>query len=151
MNMNMTNKVSCDKVKQANHIVNKLNPDRNVTEEEFKNFMHRVTEVGKYDTQCYVANLYLSIKFFVQEKIVKKLASSDRKEQECGKKLADEILKEDIQKEVHEKIKIKTDRSVINKYPSKDDLSNDPNKISRGRLLIHLYILLLSCLFGMQR
>jgi len=51
MNMNMTNKVNCDKVEQANHIVNKLNPDRNVTEEEFQNFMHRVTEVGKYDTQ----------------------------------------------------------------------------------------------------
>jgi len=104
-------------------------------------------------TRNYVANLYLSIKFFIQEKIVKKLASSDQKEQECGKKLADEILKKDVQKEIHEdgKVKIKTDRSIINKYPSKDDLSNDPDKISRGRLLIHLYILLLSCLFGMQR
>ncbi|XP_011870133.1 PREDICTED: uncharacterized protein LOC105563279 [Vollenhovia emeryi] len=86
---------------------------RNVTEEEFQNFMHRVTEV---------------------EKIVKKLASSDREEQECGKMLADEILAKGVQREIREdgEVKIKTDRSVINKYPSKeDDPSSDPNKMSQ--------------------
>ncbi|XP_077269078.1 uncharacterized protein LOC143901026 isoform X2 [Temnothorax americanus] len=68
------------------------------------------------------------------KKIVKKLASSDQKEQECGKKLADEILEKGVQKEIYEdgEVKIKTDRSVINKYPSKKyDSSNDPNKMSR--------------------
>jgi len=51
MDMNMKNKVKyCDKTEQANDIVNKLNPDKHVTEEEFQNFMHRVTEVGEYDT-----------------------------------------------------------------------------------------------------
>ncbi|XP_071553288.1 tetratricopeptide repeat protein 12 isoform X2 [Temnothorax nylanderi] len=113
MNMDIKNKVSCDEVEQASHIVNNLNPDRNITEEEFQNFMYRVTEV---------------------EKIVKKLASSDQKEQECGKKLADEILEKGVQKEIYEdgEVKIKTNRSVINKYPSKKyDSSNDPNKMSR--------------------
>lgn len=52
--MNIQNKVSCDKTEQANHIVNKLSPDRNPTEEEFQNFMHRVTEVGKCDTRLYL-------------------------------------------------------------------------------------------------
>ncbi|XP_018046802.1 PREDICTED: tetratricopeptide repeat protein 12-like [Atta colombica] len=101
------------KDEQANDIVNKLNPDKHVTEEEFQNFMHRVTEV---------------------EKIVKKLASSDQQEQECGKKLADEILKQDVQKEVFgdSEVKVKTDRSVINKYPSKEhDSNDDPNQMSR--------------------
>lgn len=85
----------------------------------------------------------MSIKFFIQEKIVKKLASSDEKEQECGKKLADEILKKNVQKEIYEdgEVKIKTDRSIINKYPSKEDnLSNDPNKMSRGKSFIRSYI-----------
>lgn len=74
---------------------------------------------------------------------MKKLASSDQKEQECGKKLADEILNKNIQKEIYEdgEVKIKTNRSVINKYASKeDDPSNDPNKMSRGRSLF-VYIL----------
>lgn len=47
MDMKMTNKVSCDKVGQADRIINDVNPDKNVTEEEFQNFMQRVTEVGK--------------------------------------------------------------------------------------------------------
>lgn len=84
---------------------------------------------------------------------MKKLASSDQKEQECGKKLADEILEKGIQKEIYEdgEVKIKADRSVINKYLSKeDDPSNDPNKMSRGRLFIRLYVPLLSCLFDAQ-
>ncbi|XP_070166516.1 tetratricopeptide repeat protein 12 [Polyergus mexicanus] len=113
MDVNMKNEINCDKIEKASHIINDLNPDKNVTEEEFQNFMHRVTEV---------------------EKIVKKLASSDPKEQECGKKLADEILEKNVQKEIYddEEIKIKTNRSIINKYSSKEDSSfNDPNKISR--------------------
>ncbi|KYQ53066.1 Tetratricopeptide repeat protein 12 [Trachymyrmex zeteki] len=102
-----------DSNKQTNDIVNKLNPDRHVTEEEFQNFMHRVTEV---------------------EKIVKKLASFDQQEQECGKKLADEMLKQGVKKEIYGdgEIKVKTDRSIINKYPSKEhDSNNDPNQMSR--------------------
>ncbi|KYM98673.1 Tetratricopeptide repeat protein 12 [Cyphomyrmex costatus] len=112
MDMNKKNKINCDKIEQGNHIVNNLNPDRNVTEEEFQNFMHRVTEV---------------------EKIVKNLSSSDQQEQECGKKLADEMLKQSVQKEVYGdgEVKVKTDRSVINKYPSKEHDSNDPNKMSQ--------------------
>lgn len=61
MNVNMKNKVSCDKVERVDRIVNELNPDRNVTEEEFQNFMHRVTEVGKYDTRGYTTNLFISV------------------------------------------------------------------------------------------
>lgn len=94
---------------------------------------------GFFQELCRV--LYFLSKFFIQEKIVKKLASSDQKEQECGKKLADEMLERGIQKEINEdeEVKIKTDRSVINKYPSKeDDPSNDPNKMSRGRLFVHI-------------
>ncbi|EZA50738.1 Tetratricopeptide repeat protein [Ooceraea biroi] len=109
MDINEKNK----KRDQVNDIINELNPDRKLTEEEFQNFMHRVTQV---------------------EKIVKKLASSDLKEQECGKMLADEILKDDVQKEIYEdgEIRIKTNRSVINKYSSKeDDPTNDPNKMSQ--------------------
>ncbi|EFN77538.1 Tetratricopeptide repeat protein 12 [Harpegnathos saltator] len=106
------NKVSCDKVECVDGTVKNLNPDKNVTEEEFQNFMHRVTEV---------------------ESIVKKLASHDPKEQECGRILADEILEKNVQGEIHEdetEVRIKANRSVINKY-SKEDSSNDPNKISR--------------------
>lgn len=76
---------------------------------------------------------------------MKKLTSSNREEQECGKKLADEILEKGIQKEIYEdgEIKIKTDRSVINKYPSKeDDPSNDSNKMSRGRFIYMLHCLI---------
>lgn len=82
------------------------------------------------------------MKFFIQEKIVKKLASSDQEEQECGKKLADEILQKGVEREIceHGEVKIKTDRSLINKYPSKDDSNNDPNKMSRGKLFILFYI-----------
>lgn len=64
--MNIKNKVSCDKTEQANHIVNQLTPDRNVTEEEFHNFMNRVTEVGKYDTRLYCK--FISIKIFRSRK-----------------------------------------------------------------------------------
>lgn len=57
----MKNKVSCDKVERVDRIVNELNPDRNVTEEEFQNFMHRVTEVGKCDTRLYHEFIYIHI------------------------------------------------------------------------------------------
>lgn len=74
---------------------------------------------------------------------MKRLTSSDRKEQECGRKLADEMLKKGAQKEIYEdgEVKIKSDRSVINKYPSKED---DPNQMSRGRSFIHLYSIVFS-------
>ncbi|GAB1862536.1 Tetratricopeptide repeat protein 12-like isoform X2 [Camponotus japonicus] len=113
MDVNTKNEINCDKIEETSHIINNLSPDKNVTEEEFQNFMYRVTEV---------------------EKIVKKLASSDPKEQEYGKKLADEILEKNIQKEIYEdgEIKIKTNRSIINKLSSKEDnSSNDSNKMSR--------------------
>lgn len=86
----------------------------------------------------YIANLLVSIKFVVQEKIVKKLASFDQQEQECGKKLADEMLKQGVKKEIYGdgEIKVKTDRSIINKYPSKEhDSNNDPNQMSRGTFI----------------
>lgn len=43
------NKVSCDKTENFDDVIDNLNSDKNVTEEEFQNFMHRVTEVG----ECY--------------------------------------------------------------------------------------------------
>lgn len=64
MDINIKNKIDCNKVEQANHIINELNPDKNVTEEEFQNFMHRVIEVGRYSFS-FVANLYLSAKLFI--------------------------------------------------------------------------------------
>lgn len=81
-------------------------------------------------------NIPYSIIFHIQEKIVKKLASSDPKEQKYGEMLADEILEKNIQKEIYEdgEIKIKTNRSIINKHSSKEDnSSNDSNKMSRGK------------------
>ncbi|XP_029176196.1 tetratricopeptide repeat protein 12-like, partial [Nylanderia fulva] len=112
LKMDVKNKISCDKKEQASHIVNKFNPDKNVTEEEFQNFMHRVTEV---------------------EKVVKKLASSDPKEQEYGQKLADEMLERKVQKEIYEdgEVKITTNRSIINKYASESNSCDDPNEMSR--------------------
>jgi len=70
---------------------------------------------------------------------VKKLVSSDSKEQECGKILADEILKD--RKEIYKEneIRIKANRSVINKYSSKeDDFNNNPNKMSQSKYK-HIY------------
>jgi len=64
------------------------------------------------------------------------LVSSDPTEQECGQKLADKILKKNVQKEIYEdgEVKIKTNRSLINKCSSKEDnSSNDPDKMSRGK------------------
>ncbi|XP_001600918.1 tetratricopeptide repeat protein 12-like isoform X1 [Nasonia vitripennis] len=83
--------------------------DRNVTEEEFQNFMHRVTEV---------------------EKIVKQLASTDVNDQERGMFLADEILQNNVKTDVSDigELKAKTNRTLINKYSAEE---SDPNKISQ--------------------
>lgn len=73
---------------------------------------------------------------------MKKLASSDPKEQECGKRLADEILERNIQSDICEDdVKIKTNRSFINKYSSEDVSSSDPDNMSRGRsfLFVHTH------------
>lgn len=56
--MDVKNKVSCDNIEKAGHIINEFNPDKNVTEEEFQNFMHRVTEVGTYLCDC-VSQIYI--------------------------------------------------------------------------------------------
>lgn len=37
-----------EKVTEGQQIINNLTVDKHVTEEEFQNFMHRVTEVGMY-------------------------------------------------------------------------------------------------------
>jgi len=47
MDVNTKNEINCDKIEETSHIINNLSPDKNVTEEEFQNFMHRVTEVGR--------------------------------------------------------------------------------------------------------
>ncbi|XP_033232251.1 tetratricopeptide repeat protein 12-like [Belonocnema kinseyi] len=84
-------------------------PDKNVTEEEFQNFMYRVTEV---------------------EKIVKKLASSNLKEQDQGMALADEILDGKIEKQITEdgEIRIKANRTLVNPRLKEPD---DPEKMSQ--------------------
>ncbi|XP_033336543.2 tetratricopeptide repeat protein 12 [Megalopta genalis] len=71
--------------------------DKRITEEEFQNFMHRVTEV---------------------EKIVKKLASEDPEEQKCGQILADEILDRKYETVITEdcELRVKSNRTVVNKY-----------------------------------
>jgi len=51
----------CD---EANHIINELNPDKNLTEEEFQNFMHRVTQVGKSTLDINMESLYLQENLF---------------------------------------------------------------------------------------
>ncbi|XP_012270175.1 tetratricopeptide repeat protein 12-like [Orussus abietinus] len=93
---------------QKERVVESIAPINKSTEEEFQNFMHRVTEV---------------------EKIVKKLASSNKKEQEYGELLADEILKENKKEITENEIKVKVERTVINKYKSKEEY--DPNKMSQ--------------------
>lgn len=37
-----------NKIIEGQQIMDNLSVDKHVTEEEFQNFMHRVTEVGKY-------------------------------------------------------------------------------------------------------
>ncbi|XP_074107394.1 tetratricopeptide repeat protein 12 [Cotesia typhae] len=81
-------------VEEKRKAVESLPADRNVTEEEFCNFMQRVTEV---------------------ENIVKKLTSDDIKEQEEAKVLADLILEGKKKFECNfDGVKVKTNRTVIN-------------------------------------
>ncbi|XP_076242083.1 tetratricopeptide repeat protein 12 [Calliopsis andreniformis] len=84
------------KITEGKKIMNNLSVDKQITEEEFQNFMHRVTEI---------------------EKIVKKLASSDLEEQKQGQVLADEILAKKSEKSFFEddELKVKTNRTIINK------------------------------------
>lgn len=58
MDTNMKNEINCDKIEEASHIISNLSPDKNITEEEFQNFMHRVTEVGRYSYDC-VSQIYI--------------------------------------------------------------------------------------------
>lgn len=44
MNRQIASSFSIEEKKKA---IESLAPDKNITEEEFENFMHRVTEVGK--------------------------------------------------------------------------------------------------------
>nr|XP_012139532.1 PREDICTED: tetratricopeptide repeat protein 12-like [Megachile rotundata] len=86
-------------------IMNNLSPDKHVTEEEFENFMQRVNEV---------------------DKIVKKLASSDLEEQKHGQILADKMLEEKPTDNLNEdELKVKVDRTVINKCLKDDNTTND--------------------------
>ncbi|KAK0175323.1 hypothetical protein PV327_009080 [Microctonus hyperodae] len=109
MNRQIANSFSIEEKKKA---IESLAPDKNITEEEFENFMHRVTEV---------------------EKIVKKLASDDVEEQEKGKIMADNILEGNIKGEIDEVddelIKTKANRTVINKYKIDEDM--DSNTMSK--------------------
>ncbi|XP_043279464.1 tetratricopeptide repeat protein 12-like [Venturia canescens] len=99
-------------------LLDHVSPDQKLTEEEFQNFMQRVTQV---------------------EKIVKKLASDDVNEQEKGKRLADEILGENSNKEFSEinEIRIKNDRTLINKISQPEV---DPNKMSQEAFMRHVEI-----------
>ncbi|XP_014207684.1 tetratricopeptide repeat protein 12-like [Copidosoma floridanum] len=74
-----------------------MKQDINVNNEEFHNFMHRVTRV---------------------EKIVKQLTSPNLDDQKHGIVLADEILKENVTFELSDTdvSKVKTSRTIINKY-----------------------------------
>ncbi|XP_006565808.1 tetratricopeptide repeat protein 12-like isoform X2 [Apis mellifera] len=86
-----------NKITEGQKIMDNLSVDKHVTEEEFQNFMQRVTEV---------------------EKIVKKLASSNPEEQEHGQILADEILDGRAMENIicdDTEVKIKMNRTVINK------------------------------------
>lgn len=83
--------------------------------EEFNNFMHRVTEVTN---------------------IVKKLSSNDKTMQDIGTLEADSYLKEKdttLMEKIDEenvKLKIKADKSVINWKALKKN--EDPNTMSQG-------------------
>ncbi|XP_024228016.1 tetratricopeptide repeat protein 12-like isoform X3 [Bombus impatiens] len=85
-----------EKIAEGKQIMDNLMVDKHVTEEEFQNFMRRVTEV---------------------EKVVKKLASADPEEQKHGEILADEILGNRLEKDICEdtELKIRINRTVINK------------------------------------
>lgn len=86
-------------------------------DEEFNNFMYRVNEVSD---------------------IVKKLSSNDEKLQRIGNLEAEKYLKEsnqtlleNIDDEENVKLKIKTDKSLINWNALKKN-DEDPNTMSQG-------------------
>ncbi|XP_015609325.1 hsp70-Hsp90 organizing protein 1-like [Cephus cinctus] len=89
-------------VGKEKNILDNLTIDKNVTEEEFENFMHRVTEI---------------------DKIVKKLASSDPMDQEQGKFMADGILDGQSKREMSglDDLRVITNRTVINKIAKADN------------------------------
>ncbi|XP_016915451.1 tetratricopeptide repeat protein 12-like isoform X1 [Apis cerana] len=95
-----------NKITEGQQIMDNLSVDKHVTEEEFQNFMHRVTEV---------------------EKIVKKLASSNPEEQEHGQILADEILDGRSENIICDdtELKIKMNRTVINKCSINKSSTNE--------------------------
>ena len=71
--------------------------------------------------------------FYIAEKIVKKLASTDLNDQEQGKALADEILEGKVEKQITEdgEIRVKTNRTFINPRLKEPD---DPEKMSQGTI-----------------
>ncbi|KAK9298751.1 hypothetical protein QLX08_008050 [Tetragonisca angustula] len=93
-------------ITEGQQIMDDLTIDKHVTEEEFQNFMHRVTEV---------------------EKIVKKLASPNPEEQKHGQILADEILEKRSEKNICDDIelKIKMNRTVINKCSINENFTEE--------------------------
>ncbi|KAF7995642.1 hypothetical protein HCN44_006749 [Aphidius gifuensis] len=113
----MANKIdeSLEISEEEKKSMEQLMTDKNVTDEEFKNFMQRVIEV---------------------EKIVKKLASNDASEQESGQIMADAILtgaknNDKKKNEINENDELitKSSRTVINKYEK--EFKKDPNEMSK--------------------
>ncbi|CAK9833615.1 Tetratricopeptide repeat protein 12 [Anthophora retusa] len=84
-----------EKITEGQQMMDNLTIDKRATEEEFQNFMQRVTEV---------------------EKIVKKLASSNPEEQKLGEILADQVLENRSERNISENVelKVKTNRTLIN-------------------------------------
>ncbi|XP_033351120.1 tetratricopeptide repeat protein 12-like isoform X3 [Bombus vosnesenskii] len=101
-----------EKIAEGEQIMDNLMVDKHVTEEEFQNFMRRVTEV---------------------EKVVKKLASADPEEQKHGEILADEILGNRLEKDICEdtELKIRINRTVINKCSVNENSTQE--QMCRGK------------------
>ncbi|XP_031848246.2 tetratricopeptide repeat protein 12 [Nomia melanderi] len=95
-----------DKIAEGQKIIDDMTVDKRVTEEEFQNFIHRVTEV---------------------QKIVQKLASENPEEQKHGQILADEILERKTETMISEdcELKVKCSRTVINKCAKNDTNSEE--------------------------
>ncbi|XP_058800262.1 tetratricopeptide repeat protein 12-like [Phymastichus coffea] len=94
---------------EVSKVFSNMDEKRKGTEEEFQNFMHRVTEV---------------------EKIIKQLSSENETEQRQGIHLADEILGKSRNCDISEdeELKIKSNRTLINTYSAEDA---DPNQMSQ--------------------
>ncbi|XP_066596090.1 tetratricopeptide repeat protein 12-like [Prorops nasuta] len=105
----MSRKVETDQDQGIETVPNQMNNiisiDQRPTDEEFENFLQRVNQV---------------------EKAIKKMSSHDKEEQKCGEILAEEILQNNKEKEIGEitELKIKSERTIINKYPSNTPASN---------------------------